>query len=126
MEIVLGIDNIVFISILTGKLPEAEQARGRSLGLMLALVTRLGLLFAISWIMRLTTPLFSAFGQPISGRDLNPAGWGTLPGGQGRLRDPRQTGRCRARSKSGRRPRGVRNRPGSDRAARHRVSLWIR
>jgi predicted tellurium resistance membrane protein TerC len=72
MEIVLGIDNIVFISILTAKLPEAEQARGRSLGLMLALVTRLGLLFAISWIMRLTTPLFTLplAGKDISGRDL--------------------------------------------------------
>src|SRR5687768_4889238 len=72
MEIVLGIDNIVFISILTAKLPEAERARGRSLGLMLALVTRLGLLFAISWIMRLTTPLFTLplAGKDISGRDL--------------------------------------------------------
>ena len=70
MEIVLGIDNIVFISILTGKLPAEQQARGRSVGLMLALVTRLGLLFAISWIMRLTTPLFAAFSQEISGRDL--------------------------------------------------------
>lgn len=72
MEIVLGIDNIVFISILTAKLPEAEQARGRSLGLMLALVSRLGLLFAISWIMRLTTPLFTLplAGKEISGRDL--------------------------------------------------------
>jgi len=72
MEIVLGIDNIVFISILTGKLPEADRARGRSIGLMLALVTRLGLLFAISWIMRLTTPLFTlpVAGKDISGRDL--------------------------------------------------------
>ncbi len=69
MEIVLGIDNIVFISILTAKLPKAEQARGRSLGLALALITRLGLLFAISWIMRLTKPLFSIsfVNQDISG-----------------------------------------------------------
>jgi predicted tellurium resistance membrane protein TerC len=72
MEIVLGIDNIVFISILTSKLPDAQQARGRSLGLMLALVTRLGLLFAISAIMGLTEPLFSLplGGKDISGRDL--------------------------------------------------------
>jgi predicted tellurium resistance membrane protein TerC len=70
LEIVLGIDNIVFISILTAKLPAEQQARGRSLGLALALVTRLGLLFAISWIMKLTTPLFSLVGQEISGRDL--------------------------------------------------------
>jgi len=72
MEIVLGIDNIVFISILTAKLPQAEQARGRSLGLMLALITRLGLLFAISWIMGLTKPLFSVslLEQEVSGRDL--------------------------------------------------------
>src|SRR5688572_7890693 len=72
MEIVLGIDNIVFISILTAKLPKEEQARGRSLGLMLARVTRLGLLFAISWIMGLTKPLFSVWllNQEVSGRDL--------------------------------------------------------
>lgn len=72
MEIVLGIDNIVFISILTAKLPKEDQARGRSLGLSLALITRLGLLFAISWIMRLTKPLFSIsiLNQDISGRDL--------------------------------------------------------
>ena len=70
MEIVLGIDNIVFISILTGKLPEADRPRARSLGLGLALLMRLGLLFTISWMMRLTTPLFSVFGHGVSGRDL--------------------------------------------------------
>lgn len=70
MEIVLGIDNIVFISILVGRLPEREQPRIRRLGLMLALVMRLGLLFTITWIMRLTTPLFAVFGTAFSSRDL--------------------------------------------------------
>ncbi len=70
MEIVLGIDNIIFISILSGKLPAAEQPRARTVGLILALFMRLGLLFTISWMMRLTAPLFTALGQEISGRDL--------------------------------------------------------
>jgi len=70
MEIVLGIDNIVFISILADRLPSDQQARARRLGLGLALVLRLGLLFTISLIMRLTAPLFSPFGHPVSGRDL--------------------------------------------------------
>ena len=70
MEIVLGIDNVVFISILVGKLPAAKQARARQLGLSLALILRLALLFAITWVMSLTTPLFSVLGQPFSGRDI--------------------------------------------------------
>jgi len=70
MEIVLGIDNIVFLSILAGRLPAEQQPRARRLGLGFALATRLGLLFAISWVMRLTTPLFSLFGHGWSGRDL--------------------------------------------------------
>ena len=70
MEIVLGIDNIVFISILTGKLPPAQQPAARNLGLALALVFRLALLFAISWVMGLTAPLFSVLGKTFSGRDL--------------------------------------------------------
>jgi predicted tellurium resistance membrane protein TerC len=70
MEIVLGIDNIVFISILTGKLPEGDRARGRSLGLSLALFMRLALLFAISWMMQLTAPFFEVLGRGVSGRDL--------------------------------------------------------
>ena len=70
MEIVLGIDNIVFISILTAKLPAEQQAKARSIGLALALVTRLGLLFTISWMMRLTEPLFAIVGHSFSGRDL--------------------------------------------------------
>jgi predicted tellurium resistance membrane protein TerC len=70
MEIVLGIDNIVFIAILTGKLPAARQATARRIGLVLALVMRIGLLFAISFIMGLTRPLFGVAGQDFSGRDL--------------------------------------------------------
>ena len=70
MEIVLGIDNVIFISILVDKLPAGQQAKARKLGLGLALVLRLGLLFAITWVMGLTTPLFSVFGKGFTGRDL--------------------------------------------------------
>jgi predicted tellurium resistance membrane protein TerC len=70
MEIVLGIDNIVFISILTGKLPEAQQKKGRVLGLSLALIIRLGLLGAIKWIMGLTAVLFTAFDQEVTGQKI--------------------------------------------------------
>ena len=70
LEIVLGIDNIIFISILAGKLPAGEQERARTVGLMLAMLTRVGLLFSLTWIMRLTAPLFTIFANEISGRDL--------------------------------------------------------
>jgi len=70
LELVLGIDNVVFISILAGKLPQAQQQRARTLGLGLAMFLRIGLLFAISWITRLTAPLFTVLSQEISGRDL--------------------------------------------------------
>ena len=70
MEIVLGIDNIVFISILADRLPPEKQNRARLVGLSLALVLRIGLLFAINWIMSLTRPLFEVAGQALSGRDL--------------------------------------------------------
>lgn len=70
MEIVLGVDNIIFISILAGRLPESERRSARNLGLALALITRLALLFSISWIMGLSTPLFEIFGKGFSGRDL--------------------------------------------------------
>ncbi|HEX8072356.1 MAG TPA: TerC family protein [Pyrinomonadaceae bacterium] len=70
LEIVLGIDNIVFISILVGKLPAREQGRARTIGLGLAMLTRIALLFSLSWIMRLTTPLFAVLGFAFSGRDL--------------------------------------------------------
>ncbi len=70
MEIVLGIDNIVFISILVGKLPAEQQAKARNIGLALALLARLGLLFSISWVMGLTEPLFSVLGFEMSGRNI--------------------------------------------------------
>jgi len=70
LEIVLGIDNIIFISILVGRLPEHQRARGRIIGLSLAMATRLLLLMSIAWIMRLTTPFFEILGHPVSGRDL--------------------------------------------------------
>ncbi|MEN9847629.1 MAG: hypothetical protein RL368_369 [Pseudomonadota bacterium] len=70
LEIVLGIDNIIFISILSGKLPVAQQAKARNLGLILAMGTRILLLLSLVWIMKLTTPLFSVLGNEISGRSL--------------------------------------------------------
>jgi predicted tellurium resistance membrane protein TerC len=70
LEIVLGIDNIIFISILAGKLPPEQRDKARKLGLMAALVSRLALLFALSWVVKLTSPFFEVFGQGISGRDL--------------------------------------------------------
>ncbi|MBI4487324.1 MAG: TerC family protein [Acidobacteria bacterium] len=70
LEIVLGIDNIIFISILAAKLPRDQQARARTMGLAVAMISRIALLFSLTWIMRLTAPLFSVFGQDISGRDI--------------------------------------------------------
>ncbi len=70
LEIVLGVDNIIFISILSGKLPAAQQPRARRLGLLGAMVTRVMLLFSLAWIIRLTTPWFTIVGTDISGRDL--------------------------------------------------------
>jgi predicted tellurium resistance membrane protein TerC len=70
LEIVLGVDNIIFISILSGKLPPDQQKRARKLGLLGAMLTRVLLLFSIAWIARLTTPLFTALGHAVSGRDL--------------------------------------------------------
>jgi predicted tellurium resistance membrane protein TerC len=70
LEIVLGIDNVIFISILAGKLPQEQQGRARNIGLLLAMVTRIALLFSLTWIIRLTAPLFTVLAQEISGRDL--------------------------------------------------------
>ncbi len=70
LEIVLGIDNVIFISILASKLPVEQQAKARNLGLSLALLTRIGLLFAASWIISLTDDLFTIAGMGFSGRDL--------------------------------------------------------
>ena len=70
LEIVLGIDNIIFIAILAGRLPKNQQGKGRTVGLGLAMVTRIALLFSLTLIMRLTEPLFTILGQGISGRDI--------------------------------------------------------
>jgi predicted tellurium resistance membrane protein TerC len=70
LEIVLGIDNIIFISILTGKLPKHKQAKARIIGLGFAMLSRIALLLSLTWMMRLTSPLFSVLGNEISGRDL--------------------------------------------------------
>ena len=70
LEIVLGVDNVVFISILAGKLPADQRKRARTMGLALALITRILLLLSLAWMIRLTAPLFSVVGQPFSGRDL--------------------------------------------------------
>ncbi len=70
LEVVLGIDNIIFISILAGKLPQSERARARNVGLSLAMFIRVALLLSITWVMGLTRPLFTAIGEEVSGRDL--------------------------------------------------------
>ena len=70
LEIVLGVDNIIFISILAGKLPEGQRAKARRLGLMGAFVSRILLLLSIAWVVRLTTPLFTVLGVDVSGRGL--------------------------------------------------------
>ena len=70
LEIVLGIDNIIFISVLVGRLPEQKRNFARNTGLLLAMATRLALLFSIVWVIGLTAPWFTVFGQGISGRDI--------------------------------------------------------
>ncbi len=70
LEIVLGVDNIIFISILSGKLPPAQQPKARRIGLLLAMGTRILLLFSLAWVIKLTAPLFAVIGHEISGRDL--------------------------------------------------------
>src|SRR5919106_5016879 len=70
LEIVLGVDNVIFISILAGKLPGAQQGKARKTGLFLAMFIRIGLLASLAWIVRLTAPLFTVLSQEISGRDL--------------------------------------------------------
>jgi len=70
LEIVLGVDNVIFVSILASKLPKAQQPRARRLGLFLAMFMRIALLFSLTWLIRLTAPLFAVLGQSVSGRDL--------------------------------------------------------
>lgn len=70
LEIVLGIDNIIFISIMVGRLPVRQRAKARTIGITLAMLSRIGLLLSLTWMMTLTDPLFGMFGREISGRDL--------------------------------------------------------
>src|SRR5438045_9756487 len=70
LEIVLGVDNIIFISILSGKLPAPQQPTARRIGLLLAMGTRILLLLSLAWVVKLTAPLFAIIGHEISGRDL--------------------------------------------------------
>jgi predicted tellurium resistance membrane protein TerC len=70
LEVILGVDNVIFISILSGKLPDDQQARARRTGLLGAMLMRIALLLSIAWIIRLTAPFFTVLGRPISGRDL--------------------------------------------------------
>ena len=70
LEVVLGIDNVIFIAILAGRLPESEQAKARQLGIAMAVISRILLLLSISWVMRLTTPLFTIGSWPLSGKAL--------------------------------------------------------
>ena len=70
LELVLGIDNIIFISILVDKLPKAQRERARRIGLFMAMFMRIGLLLVLAWIVGLVAPLFTVIGQEISGRDL--------------------------------------------------------
>jgi predicted tellurium resistance membrane protein TerC len=70
LEIVLGVDNIIFISILCSRLPESQRAKARNIGMLLAMLTRIGLLFTLTWLMTLTGSLFSVSGKEFSGRDL--------------------------------------------------------
>jgi len=85
LEIVLGVDNIIFISIVSNKLPEASRAKARNIGLSLALILRVGLLFGITWIIGFSEPLFSLFDHSFSGRDLILAGGGLFLMGKSTL-----------------------------------------
>jgi predicted tellurium resistance membrane protein TerC len=78
LEVILGVDNVIFISILSGKLPRAAQARARRVGLLAAMLMRILLLFSIAWIIRLTAPFMTVLGQELSGRDLILIGGGVF------------------------------------------------
>lgn len=78
LEVVLGVDNIIFISILAGKLPEHQRAKARQIGIAVAAISRLGLLFAIAWIVSLTEPVFTVWGNALSWRDLILVGGGVF------------------------------------------------
>src|SRR4026209_2855071 len=85
LEIILGVDNVIFISILSGKLPQEQQARARRTGLVAAMLMRILLLLSIAWIIRLTAALFTVFGRGVSGRDLILIGGGLFQIGKATL-----------------------------------------
>ena len=120
LEIVLGIDNIIFISVLTGRLPEAQRARGRFFGLALAMLMRIALLLSLTWVMKLTDDLFTVLDQAISGRDLI-----LILGGAFLIGEIHAGSAQLARRDGGRAQRGghgdVRQRAAADRPHRHRV-----
>lgn len=92
LEVVLGVDNVIFISIAASKLPEEQRRRARFLGLMGALVLRIGLLFSIAWIIGLSEPFVTLFGWAVSWRDVILIAGGFFPYLQGRYRDFRRGG----------------------------------
>ena len=121
LEIVLGVDNIIFISILVGRLPAEQRARARIIGLGLAMVMRIALLLSLAWMMRLTEPLFSITRWEFSGRDLILLVRRALPAREIGARDPQRAGGRRRG-----RPWGAESRPfhrhaRPDRHHRHRV-----
>ena len=95
LEVVLGVDNMIFISILAGKLPAGQQDRARRVGLLAAMGMRIALLFSLAWIVRLTAPLFTVVGNGDLGARSDPPRRRPVPALQGDARDPRQTGRRR-------------------------------
>ncbi len=116
LEIVLGVDNIIFISVLVGRLPPAQRPRGRRLGLMLAMGTRILLLLLLTWIMRLQGRCSPCLRQDIPGRDLIDRNRRTVPYREERPRDSRKLGRL-GQARTGRpRDANVRRRADSDRA----------
>ena len=90
LEIVLGIDNVIFISVLVSRCSPEEAKRARQIGLSLALIFRIILLGALTWLMGLTQPMVTLFGMGISWRDIILIGGGLLPDRQGDARDPRR------------------------------------
>ena len=121
LEIILGVDNVIFISILAGKLPAAMQAKARRTGLLAAMLMRIGLLLSIAWIIRLTAPLFTVLGNEISGRDLILLGGGLFLLGKATLEI--HDGLEGESHKAGRRAEGrlVRRGHRPDHAPRHRL-----